>query len=76
MAQTLVQVNAPPALRGRVIGVYSMASLGLRMFSGVTVGMLGAILGIHWSLALSAVALLTLTSVIAASVGARRSAAT
>jgi len=76
MAQTLVQVNAPPALRGRVIGVYSMASLGLRMFSGVTVGMLGAVLGIHWSLALSAVALLTLTSIIAASVGTRRSAAT
>jgi MFS family permease len=74
MAQTLVQVNAPPALRGRVIGVYSMASLGLRMFSGVTVGMLGAILGIHWSLALSAVVLLTLTSIVAATVATRRSA--
>jgi MFS family permease len=72
MAQTLVQVNAPPALRGRVIGVYSMASLGLRMFSGITVGMLGAVIGIHWSLGLSAITLLTLTSVVATSVSSRR----
>ena len=75
MAQTLVQGNAPPALRGRVIGVYSMASLGLRMFSGITVGMLGAVIGIHWSLALSAVTLLTLTSAVVASVSARHSRA-
>jgi MFS family permease len=73
MAQTLVQVNAPVALRGRVIGVYSMASLGLRMFSGMTVGMLGAAIGIHWSLALSAVTLLTLISIVATSVSSRRS---
>jgi MFS family permease len=61
MAQTLVQVNAPPHLRGRVIGVYSMAGMGLRMFSGMTVGMLGAVIGIHWSLALSALVLLGLS---------------
>jgi MFS family permease len=73
MAQTLVQVNAPAALRGRVIGVYSMASLGLRMFSGMTVGMLGAVIGIHWSLTLSAITLLTLTSIVAASVSTKRS---
>lgn len=72
MAQTLVQVNAPAAIRGRVIGVYSMASLGLRMFSGMTVGMLGAAIGIHWSLGLSAVTLLTLTSIVAARMGVRR----
>ena len=40
----------------------------------IQLGMLGAVLGIHWSLALSAVALLTVTSLIAASVGARRPA--
>jgi MFS family permease len=61
MAQTLVQLNAPPSLRGRVIGVYSTAGLGLRMFSGITVGMLGAMIGIHWSLALSALVLLGLS---------------
>jgi hypothetical protein len=32
MAQTLVQVNAPTDMRGRVIGLYNMASLGLRAF--------------------------------------------
>ena len=57
MAQTLVQLRAPPAIRGRVIGVYSMAALGMRMFSGVTIGLVGSWLGIHWSLALSAATL-------------------
>ena len=57
MAQTLVQVHAPAAMRGRVIGVFAMASLGTRAFSGVTVGLGGSLIGIHWSLALSAAAL-------------------
>jgi hypothetical protein len=35
-----------------VIGRFNMASLGLRAFSGISVGLLG----IHWSLALSALA--------------------
>ena len=58
MTQTLVQINAPADMRGRVIGVYIMSSLGLRTFSGVSVGLLGVTLGIHHSLALSAAALL------------------
>jgi MFS family permease len=62
MAQTLVQLHAPADIRGRVIGLYSMSSLGLRAFSGVTVGVLGSLIGIHWSLALSALALLALTA--------------
>ena len=37
MAQTLVQLHAPPAIRGRVIGLFSMTSLGFRTFSGVSV---------------------------------------
>jgi hypothetical protein len=57
MAQTLVQLNAPAEIRGRVLGLYNMSSLGLRAFSGVTVGFAGALIGIHWSLALSALAL-------------------
>jgi MFS family permease len=60
MAQTLVQVNAPAAIRGRVIGLFNMSSLGLRAFAGVTVGLLGGVIGIHWSLAISATALLML----------------
>ena len=57
MAQALVQLNAPEALRGHVIGAYATASLGLRLFSGLTVGVLGGWLGVHASLALSATAL-------------------
>jgi MFS family permease len=62
MAQTLVQLNAPVEIRGRVIGLYNMASLGLRTFSGVTVGLIGSLVGVHWSLALSAVAVLAIAS--------------
>jgi MFS family permease len=58
MAQTLVQLNAPIEIRGRVIGLYNMASLGLRAFSGVTVGLIGSLVGVHWSLALSALVML------------------
>jgi MFS family permease len=64
MAQALVQMHAPAAIRGRVIGLYSMAGLGLRAFSGVTVGFLGGVIGIHWSLSLSAVTLLVLLAVV------------
>ena len=60
MAQTLVQLNAPAAIRGRVIGLYAMSSLGMRTFSGITVGLGGSLVGIHWSLAISAGALLFL----------------
>jgi MFS family permease len=59
MAQALVQINAPPDKRGRVIGLFNMASLGLRTFSGVSVGLAGSLIGVHWSLALSALATLS-----------------
>jgi len=73
MAQTLVQIHAPPDIRGRVIGVFSMSSLGMRTFSGVSVGLLGAKLGIHRSLALSAAALLLVClSALTARHGGRR----
>jgi MFS family permease len=51
--QTIVQMNAPEASRGRVLGLYNMAAAGLRTFSGVTVGLAGSIVSIHASLALS-----------------------
>jgi MFS family permease len=60
MAQTLVQLHAPPDIRGRVIGLYAMSALGMRTFSGVTVGLGGSLVGIHTSLALCATALLLL----------------
>ena len=58
MAQALVQLNAPTDIRGRVVGLFNMAGLGMRAFSGITVGVFGAAIGIHWSLALSALLLL------------------
>src|SRR5262252_8383294 len=58
MAQTLVQLNAPTEIRGRVIGLFNMASLGLRAFSGVTVGLIGSFVGVHLSLAVSGLAML------------------
>ncbi len=66
MAQTLVQLHAPAQIRGRVIGLYGMSALGMRAFSGVTVGFAGNIIGIHWSLALSALALLAMIFILLA----------
>jgi MFS family permease len=63
IAQTLVQLLAPPHVRGSVVGLFNTASLGLRAGSGVTVGVLGAVINIHWSLALSAAAVVA-TSVV------------
>jgi MFS family permease len=60
MAQTLVQLHAPAAIRGRVIGLYQMSALGMRAFSGVTIGIVGGLIGVHWSLALSGIAVLAL----------------
>ena len=53
MTQTLVQMNAPEASRGRVLGLYNMAAAGLRAFSGVTVGLVGSIVTVHGSLAMA-----------------------
>jgi len=66
MAQTLVQIHAPSQLRGRMIGLYNMSNNGLRAFSGITVGILGSVIGIHSSLALSALLLLLCTSILLA----------
>jgi MFS family permease len=60
MAQTLVQLHAPLDKRGRVIGLFNMSSLGLRTFSGVSIGLLGSLIGVHWSLALSALSVLAI----------------
>ena len=62
MAQTLVQLEAPVNLRGRLIGLYNMAAQGLRTFSGVTVGFAGAYIGIKWSLGLSTVVVMAVAA--------------
>jgi hypothetical protein len=38
-----------------------MSNNGLRAFSGITVGVIGGLIGIHWSLAISAMILLAVT---------------
>jgi MFS family permease len=65
ITQTVVQLRAPREQRGQVIGVYSTSANGLRMGSGVTVGFLGAIAGLRWSLGLSAAALCVCTGIVA-----------
>jgi MFS family permease len=64
MSQALVQIHAPEALRGRVLGLFSMAASGLRTFSGVTVGLAGSALSIHTSLAGSAALFLIVVGVV------------
>jgi len=66
MAQTLVQLRAPESERGRVIGLYILCALGMRAFSGVTIGIIGGLIGIHVSLALSATALLAILTTLLA----------
>ena len=51
-------------IRGRVVGLFNMAGLGMRAFSGITVGLVGAAIGIHWSLGVSAAVLLALLLVL------------
>ena len=43
IAQTIVQLEAPVNLRGRLIGLFTMSAYGLRAFSGFTVGVIGGL---------------------------------
>ena len=56
MAQTLVQILAPATVRGRMVGLFNTAMLGLRAGAGLTVGLLGTFIGVRLSLALSSLA--------------------
>jgi MFS family permease len=70
VGQTVVQLRAPAAERGQVVGVYNVAANGLRAGSGLTVGALGAVMGVHWSFGLSSAALAV--GAVAAGLYARR----
>jgi len=72
MTQTIVQLQAPSEIRGRVLGLFNMSSGGLRAFSGITVGLLGSVVSVHVSLALAASAFM----LIALALLARLSSAT
>jgi sugar phosphate permease len=66
MAQTLVQLLAPPRVRGTVVGLFNTAMLGLRAGSGLTVGVLGALINVQWSLALSAMVVVVIAGILLA----------
>ena len=46
MSQTIVQLLAPAPIRGRVVGLFNTAMLGLRAGSGLTIGLLGTLVGV------------------------------
>jgi hypothetical protein len=49
MAQSLVQLHAPAPIRGRVIGLYrALPHSGCRPVSGLTIGIAGGFIGIHY----------------------------
>jgi MFS family permease len=62
MSQTLVQLLAPAPIRGRVVGLFNMAMLGLRAGSGLTVGLLGTFIGVRLSLAISSFAVVLVSA--------------
>jgi MFS family permease len=64
MAQTLVQLLAPPAIRGTMVGLFNTAMLGLRAGSGFTIGVLGAFIGVRLSLELSALAVIVVAVIL------------
>lgn len=64
MTQTIVQLEAPTEIRGRVLGLFGMSSSGLRTFSGVIVGVVGGFATVHVSLALAAGTLIAVTLVL------------
>jgi MFS family permease len=75
MAMALVQLNAPPESRGKVIGLYNTSAQGLITFSGATVGLTGAWIGIHASLAASVVILLSVALLVLVFLCPKRAAA-
>jgi MFS family permease len=63
ITQSIVQLEAPADDRGRVYGVYGVFANGLRTGNGITLGVLGALMGIPYSIALCAAVLVVGTVV-------------
>ncbi|MGO1407810.1 MAG: MFS transporter [Brachybacterium sp.] len=57
IGQALVQLRAPEDQRGRVVGVHSMIGSGMRTGNGITLGWLGAVLGVSGAVAVGGIAL-------------------
>ena len=57
ITQTVVQLRAPREKKGQVVGVYGVGANGMRIGSGITVGLAGAALGLRPALGWSSAAL-------------------
>lgn len=66
MTQTIVQTSAPSQIRGRVLGLFGMSSMGLRAFSGITVGIAASVSSVHTSLAAATTAFIAIVLVLRA----------
>jgi hypothetical protein len=69
---TLVQALSPGDMRGRVVGVYSMAVFGPRVISGLALGALATALGAHPALGLMALVIVVAVGALIATVPAVR----
>ena len=67
VTQTVVQLRAPLERKGQVIGVYGVGANGMRIGSGLTVGLFGAAVGLRPALGWSSAALCACVAILAAS---------
>ena len=74
-SQAVVQLGAPADRRGRFLGAYSMTSMGLRLGSGVLIGVLASAFGPSVAIGVDAAALLILATSLLAVVLVRRASA-
>jgi MFS family permease len=66
ITQTVVQLRAPREKKGQVIVVYGVGANGMRIGSGFTVGLFGAVVGLRTALGLSSAALVACVLLLAA----------
>jgi MFS family permease len=69
---TLLQLAAPDAVRGRVMGLHSLSTSGLQIFSGPAVGILAVLLGVSAALSVLAAGVVVVTVAIALKIPALR----
>ncbi|MGG7509912.1 MFS transporter [Plantibacter sp. YIM 135249] len=72
IAQSVVQLEAPSAERGHVLGAYGMASSGLSTGNGITLAALGAAIGISATVAWGGAVLILATIALAVFARVRR----
>ncbi len=69
---TLLLMEAPQAVRGRVMGLYSMSVFGLQIFNGPAVGTLAVIIGMSSALSIVGALIVMITLTIALKIPALR----